>query len=405
MRLLGLRVAAGAVALAAMSVAVAQDKPSTRPQAGESPTTKVVGIPSVPHWDDLPSIPKPFTGTTRPVPSYEGAVPISSPASLDEMRSMQREVEEVVKKVTPATVCLQIGPASGSGVIVSPDGWIITAGHVSDAGVGDNASRPDQPVVIVLHDGRRVHGVTLGANRTADNGLVRITDPGPWPYAEIGESGKLQIGQWLVAIGHPGGYKAGRAPVVRLGRLTQVSPDTLHTDNTLVGGDSGGPLFDLQGRVVGIHSRISLESAVENMHITVDSFIRDWDRLSNGDVWGRLGGGEPEKPYVAPKAALAEMGLDQKEGKLLVAKITPGGAADLAGLRAGDVILSVDGKPTKFLEFGALLKNKKGGEVLTLSIQRKGAEDQVVKLRLKPPYQPPAPTDANPKHRFVPKQP
>src|ERR1700758_5044418 len=109
----------------------------------------------------------------------------------------------------------------------------------------------------------------------------------------MGKSTSLTKGQWVVSIGHPGGFRPNRTPVVRLGRVLEANANLIVTDCTLVGGDSGGPLFDLDGKVIGIHSRISSGLAF-NFHVPVDTYRTTWDRLVKGDVWG----GGRTGPYI-----------------------------------------------------------------------------------------------------------
>src|SRR6185295_19283905 len=116
---------------------------------------------------------------------------------------------------------------------------------------------------LTFPDGKQVKGKALGANTGTDSGLIKITDEGKYPYCEMGNSADLKKDQWCVAIGHPGGLKPNRTPPVRLGRINGLPGKAeadkvvwVTTECTLVGGDSGGPLFDMNGRVIGIHSRI-----------------------------------------------------------------------------------------------------------------------------------------------------
>jgi serine protease Do len=164
-------------------------------------------------------------------------------------------------------------------------------------------SKPNQPATFILSDGRTVSGKTLGIYETLDAGLMKITDPGEWPVAEQGESSGLEPGTWCVALGHPLGYQDGRPPVVRVGRILRADDDQLQSDCPLVAGDSGGPLFDLQGRVIGINSRIG-GSTDMNYHVPVDIYRDTWKRLATGDYWED---DLPGKQCDGVKAALKEV--------------------------------------------------------------------------------------------------
>jgi serine protease Do len=248
---------------------------------------------------------------------------------VEDLKAIQTRVQRVVQKVRPLTVGVRVGGASGSGVIVREDGYILTAGHVSD--------RPDREVTIILSDGRQVKGKTLGANRGIDSGLIKIAEEGKWPFAELGRSSDLKTGQWCVATGHPRGYMPGRTPVVRLGRVLMVTERAVQTDCALVGGDSGGPLFDLEGRVIGIHSRIS-QQMFANLHIPVDTYRTTWDRLARAEVWGsQLGGRGPNRTSLGFE-------VDGESKDCRVSEVISGAPADKAGLMVNDVITRLDGQ-------------------------------------------------------------
>jgi len=206
------------------------------------------------------------------------AAPIlpATPKNADELKAIEAQVQKVVAKVLPCTVAVQVGPSGGSGVIVSEDGYVMTAGHV--------VGKPGQDVVFRFADGKTAKGKTLGMYVSADAGLMKITDPGKWPFAERGTSAGLKPGTWCLATGHPLGYHPGRPPVVRLGRILRRQDGFLQTDCTLVSGDSGGPLFDLEGKIIGIHSGIGGPTSV-NLHVPADTFRDNWDRLVKGDSW------------------------------------------------------------------------------------------------------------------------
>jgi serine protease Do len=294
------------------------------------------------------------------IPKLPSALPAAfdkpAPEDLADLKAMEQQVQKVVEKVLPCTVNVRDGGGQGSGVIVSEDGYVLTAGHVSrEAG---------RTVELTLNDGRKVKAKTLGANHNIDSGLVKITDTGKWPYAPMGKSADLKPGQWVVTTGHPGGYNASRGTVVRLGRVLKSSPEFVRTDCTIVGGDSGGPLFDINGKVVGIHSRIgALLSA--NIHVPVDTYRDTWDRLSKGDVWGN--------GYVGFSA-------DRKASGCKVSEVAKDSPAEKAGLEVGDVVVALDGKKIESIsEFGKQLRDIAVGSKVVVDVER---EDGVTKLTL-----------------------
>ena len=200
------------------------------------------------------------------------------PENADDLRDIEKHVQKVLQKVMPAVVGVRVGFGQGSGVIVKEDGTILTAGHVSGT--------PNKNAVVVLRDGNLRKGKTLGQNKGIDSGMIKISDEGKYPFLEMGKSSELKPGQWVIAIGHPGGFRPNRTPVVRVGRILFANAFVIRTDCTLVGGDSGGPLFDMQGRVIGIHSRIGGLAITENLHVPVDTYRQTWDKLAKGDTWG-----------------------------------------------------------------------------------------------------------------------
>lgn len=282
------------------------------------------------------------------------AAPLSAtPGSLDELLEIQRRVQDVLKRATPATVAVQVGAAMGTGIVVSEDGFVLCAGHV--------CGEADRRAMFIFPDGRRVWGKTLGINRGMDSSLLKITDEGPWPFVEMGHSTDLTPGTWAVAIGHPGGYQSDRSPVVRLGRVIEYDPIAIHTDCALASGDSGGPLLDLSGRVIGIHSRISARPT-DNYHVPIDTYRKTWDRLEKGDVWGtELGSGG---------AWLGIQGGPSEEG-CRVANVFADSPAEKGGLEEGDVITRLGKRPIDNLRgLAAVLRREEPGSEITLTVLR-----------------------------------
>jgi serine protease Do len=283
------------------------------------------------------------------------------PKSAAELRAMEKHQQELAKKLIPCTVGIVVGPAHGSGVIVSEDGYVLTAAHV--------AGKPNRKATFILPDGRRAQGKTLGLYRTLDAGLMKITEEGPWPFAEKAEPDGIDVGGWCVATGHPGGFKEGRKPVVRIGRILLKDKFAITTDCTLVGGDSGGPLFDMSGKVIGINSRIG-RFLTANMHVPIAAYDEAWDRLVKGEAWGHFPG---TGPFIGVQG-------DPTSDAAKVARVLPKGPAQKAGIKPGDVIIRYGEKQiTDFASLQMCVNDSQPGDKVTLEVRR---GEKTVKLEL-----------------------
>lgn len=286
------------------------------------------------------------------------------PGTVDELKALEERVKKTIDKTTPWTVGLMVRDggkmAAGSGVIVNGDGLILTAGHVS--------GEPGKTCTIILADGRRVKGKTLGHNDRMDSGMIQITDKPKtgttWPHAELAKSSELKEGQWVITLGHPGGYREDRPPVARLGRVLFQDGSRIRTNCTIVGGDSGGPLFDLDGKLVGIHSRIGW-SLTENVHVPVDAFVKDWDRMVASDIV------EDGRPKLSRAILGVVFDEDAKNPKL--SSVTEDFPAEKAGMKAGDVIKKFDGKAVATADdVRAIVMKKKPGDTVDVEADRAG---------------------------------
>ena len=274
-----------------------------------------------------------------------------APESLADLLAIEAKVQAAIARNKDAVVGLRVGPAQGSGVIVDEKGLVYTAGHV--------VAEPNAKVTFLLADGRVAHGVTLGMNTDLDSGLMRITDAGTWPHAEVGRSEAVKVGAWCVALGHPGGYQADRTPVARLGRVLANRDGYLMTDCTLIGGDSGGPLFDLDGKLIAIHSRIG-QTFSQNFHVPVDTYRDNRERLLAGEVWGK---------DVRP--VIGVVGRPGGGDGCLVEDLDPSKPAAKAGVRIGDVITRIDDAEIDSLaDLVAEVKKHKPGDVLKIVLTR-----------------------------------
>ncbi|MCG8649547.1 MAG: S1C family serine protease, partial [Pirellulales bacterium] len=170
------------------------------------------------------------------------------------------------------------------------------------------------------------------------------------------------------ATGHPGGYFQDRGAVTRVGRILSVRPGAIVTDCALIGGDSGGPLFDISGRLVAVHSRIGNDVA-DNLHVPIDNYDYSWKRLYQGESWGSLPGFRP---------VLGVQG--SAEGDARVRSVTPHSPADRAGIEEGDVIVQFgDIVIEDFAGLKSAVSDTMPGEQVRVTLRR---EDRLIRLRV-----------------------
>lgn len=293
-----------------------------------------------------------------------------APSDESDLRAISDAIKRVLPSVKGATVCLELGEGSGSGVIVSADGLILTAAHVS-GGVG-------KKITAILADGRKVSCKSLGLSSETDSAMVQITDQGSYPFVDIDRADSAKLGDWVFSLGHSGGYDAARGVGVRIGRLVKIADTTLQSDCTLIGGDSGGPLFDLNGRLIGIHSRVGQNLQV-NMHVPVRQFLRSWEEMKQSEFLG-------DGPFASkPSKGSGFLGLGTEEipeGGLRVTQIGRESPAESAGIKVDDMLLKIDDlQISTKASMQDYLKNKAAGEMVRLVFLRDRKEREIV-LRL-----------------------
>jgi serine protease Do len=287
------------------------------------------------------------------------------PSSMDDLRAMERHVEALVAKVSPAVVSVRVNQSIGSAVVITEEGFVLSAAHV--------CGEPDMPVVFTFPSGRTARGKTLGTDHGMDSGLMKITDPGPWPHVEMAEPTSVRPGDWVLALGHPGGFDHERSVVARLGRVIRLG-DLLQTDCTLIGGDSGGPLFDMRGAVVGIHSRIS-DSTTENFHVPIGTFVATWDRLAKGENWGE---------QATPTGRWTTIGVRAIDagGGCRLESVSEDGPGYRAGLLAGDLIVQIEDEPVTNADcLSHYVRQANPGDEITLVVRRDG-QDVPIKVKV-----------------------
>ena len=227
-----------------------------------------------------------------------------------------------------------------------------------------------------MPDGKELKAKTLGMNANMDSGMLKITDEGKYPHVELGHSGDLKIGQWCITLGHPNGLQPNRPPVLRAGRILTMRDDAIETDCTIVGGDSGGPLLDTNGRVIGIHSRIS-DDVIDNYHVPIDTFRDTWDHLAAGDQWG-------DGPDRADRCWASTVGpIPRAAGWCEFFPITQ--RIKPACRWATSSLPSATTRSRSLDDLQVLLNKHKPGEEITLAVLKGGDQKQDVKVKLARP--------------------
>lgn len=263
----------------------------------------------------------------------------------------------------------------GSGFLISADGLIVTNNHVITG--GPNGETVDQ-VTVILTDRTEYKAKIVARDATSDLAVLKIEPKDPMPYVEFGDSSKLRVGDWVVAIGNP----FGLGSTVTAGIVSALQRNTgqggaydrfIQTDTAINRGNSGGPLFDLNGRVIGINNRLISPVGANvgiNFAIPADAAIPVVNALKSG--------GSPKRGYLGIQIApvdedlAAALGLSKDRGEF-VQSVTPDGAANKAGVKAGDVILKVNGRdvtPEQTLSF--IVANTTPGQRIPLDLIRDG---------------------------------
>jgi S1-C subfamily serine protease len=282
---------------------------------------------------------------------HDGAVP----APLDDSEALDaysRAVVTAAERIGPAVVSVAVSrPAperlrrrgvpelggAGSGVIIAPDGYVLTNSHVVHRA---------EKIEARLQDGRAVPATIVGTDPHSDLALLRVAEHG-LPAAELGDSANLRVGQLALAVGNPLGFQAsvtagvisalGRSLRAQTGRLIE---NVIQTDAALNPGNSGGPLVDSRGRVIGINTAIIMGSQgicfaipVNTARWVLTSLLRD-GRVSRSYL------GVSAQQVKLERKLVLQYGLSG-EHAVQITEVHPDTAAEVAGIRPGDVILKV----------------------------------------------------------------
>jgi S1-C subfamily serine protease len=305
----------------------------------------------------------------------------STPATVedDALDAYSSVVTRVAAELTPRVAALRVGSGggggTGSGVVFTEDGYVLTNAHVVAGRRAGTAA---------FADGTSAPFRLVGADPLSDLAVVRVDGPTPSP-ATLGEASRLRVGQLVVAVGTPLGLAGtvtagvvsalGRSLPARDGNAVRIVEDVIQTDAALNPGNSGGALADARGRVVGINTAVA--GAGLGLAVPVNDTTRRiiGTLVSEGRV-RRAFLGFVSSPAPLPPA-LAER-LGRREGLRLV-EVVPGSPAARAGLFAGDVLLTVGGDPVSTAQsVQRLMFADAIGRDLPITVWRRGALVDVI---------------------------
>ena len=280
-----------------------------------------------------------------------------APQGIEDLVAIQERLRSLLPQTKAALVSIEAIDGAGSGVIVSEDGLVLTAAHV----IGTTGKR----MFVRLPDGKRAPAVSLGGSEISDAGMLQITKKKKWPFVQMAASNSSEVGDWCFGLGHPGGFDKKRGIVVRIGKVIANKDETMQTDSRLLGGDSGGPLFDFEGRLIAIHSRVS-QLPDQNFHVPIDCFHANWDFFKNQDLisYEKMQGG-----------AFLGVECEYTEAGLMVRGVIPDSAAQQAGVQINDILVSVnDEQIDSREEFIILISSMTPSALARIKLVRNGAE-------------------------------
>ena len=260
--------------------------------------------------------------------------------------------------------------ALGSGFIIDPDGYVVTNNHVIEQA---------DAIIVRLDNGRELEATVVGIDPKTDIALLKVEADEPLPYVNFGDSSVVRVGDWVLAIGNPFGFGNSVTAGIISARQRDIQSgpydDYLQTDAPINRGNSGGPLFNMDGEVVGVNTAIYSPSggsvgigfAVPSTLVTrIVGQLRDFGRTKRGWLGVRI---QAVTPEIAEGFGLPD------SGGALVASVTPDGPAERAGLESGDVIVRFNDNPIdEMRKLPRVVADTDVGQTVEVVIIRNGQE-------------------------------
>jgi S1-C subfamily serine protease len=338
-------------------------------------------------------------GAGRPAAGAESVEAQLAAADLVEQARV-----DLIARLSPTVISVfqikangELGNSAGSGVIISADGYALTNFHVAAA--EDWAARtksrfngqlptqsPSREFRVGLPGGKILKAKLCGVDRTGDVALIKIESPSPLPFARLGSNARLRVGEWIIAMGNPFLLATDFRPTVSFGVVSGlhryltgnglfqkdlIYADAIQIDAALNPGNSGGPLFNMAGELVGINGRISprqvaglkvqKKSGGIGFAVPIDGIKMFLDEMKAGH--------EVDRGYLGATSETAE------EGGARIEAIVADSPAELFGLKAGDIVLSVAGAAVHGPgELENLIQLHPAGTRLVMEIRRGGKQ-------------------------------
>ena len=273
----------------------------------------------------------------------------------------------------------QRGGSLGSGFIISADGYVVTNNHVVAPARADAVV---EQITVTLSDRTEYEATVVGRDQASDIAVLKINPRGPLPFVRFGDSTRARVGDWVVAIGNPfglgGTVTAGIISAVHRNINSGLYDRYIQTDASINSGNSGGPMFDIQGNVIGINTalisptggNVGIGFAIPAEQIApVVEQLRRGQRVQRGYIGVGL--------QTIDESLASALNIERNRGEL-IRSVTPGGPADRAGIRQGDVVVSVAGQPvTPDATLAYLVSRQAIGARIPMELIRNGQRSTV----------------------------